>query len=174
MMPTPAPNTSRPRALAQPLTGSVAMKKAPMIKAPENTCCSGAGLLPGSASQAMVPSASTLPIIAMGACQLMMRRQSNQTPPTAYQFAIHSQPIPPKSPKTGAWRASDIMLPDATLVLMVSRGVASVIASQDNPAGGLPLRMVISVSPRPRLLPAIDSGGSQAVMACGKLINTTT
>ena len=172
--PTPAPKTSRPRTLVQPLTGSVAMKNAPTIRAPEKTCCSGAGLLLGSASQAARPRNRTVPIIVTGTCQPMTRRHSSHSPPIAYQLAIHSHPNPPKSPKIGNWRASVIVRPVATLVRIASSGVAPVTASQEISAGAAPVAMASSVSARPGAYSAIAAGSSQAVMAWGKLINTTT
>ncbi len=46
-MATPAPKASFPFDVLQPLTGSVAIKKAARTRAPEKMCCAGEGLVSG-------------------------------------------------------------------------------------------------------------------------------
>src|SRR4249919_177854 len=70
--PTPAPKIKRPRAVVQPLTGSVTMKNAANTNAPEKTCCSGNGLISPSYSQNGTVTSTTLPSVATGVCQGMI------------------------------------------------------------------------------------------------------
>jgi hypothetical protein len=124
-----AANTSLPRGVVAPETGSVAMKKAHSMLPPASRWNAGLACCDGSIAHAMPDTSARVPMKATGMCQVMMRSASSSRPPAAHASATHSQPAPAKLPKAGDCSTAATSPSPRSPVRSASSGVAPVMPS---------------------------------------------
>jgi hypothetical protein len=107
--PMPAPKTRRPRSLVAADTGSVAMKNAPSIVAPEARWNAAPAYAPGSRPCAIAAGTAMPASMATGICQRMTPRSSSQPPPASAARLTHSAPVAPTAPNAGPANISSIV-----------------------------------------------------------------